>query len=152
MAAPRYRPRVVFAPDDTFGARTEATEPTRLLIVEDDYLIATQMETALAGAGFEIVGIATTADEAIELAASEAPTLMVMDVRLSGSRDGIDAAIEIFRSHGIRCVFATAHHDERARARGREAVPLAWLPKPYTMTALIATVRSAVRDLEDRTV
>jgi two-component system, response regulator PdtaR len=47
-------------------------------------------------------------------------------------------------------VFATAHHDDAARARGREAVPLAWLAKPYSMAALIATVRNAISDLADK--
>jgi CheY-like chemotaxis protein len=81
----------------------------RVLLIEDDFLVANQIEAALIDAGFEIAGVGSSADEAIELASSLRPTLCVMDIRLAGGRDGIEAAIEIFKAHGIRCTFATAH-------------------------------------------
>ena len=61
---------------------------------------------------------------------SQRPALCVMDIRLAGSRDGIEAAIEIFMAHGIRCIFATAHADPEARVRAEKAVPHGWLQKP----------------------
>jgi two-component system, response regulator PdtaR len=120
----------------------------RILIVEDDYLIAMQMEAALADAGFDITGVARSADEALELAAARRPALVVMDVRLGGRRDGIDVALELFGSHGIRCVFATAHYDAKVRARAQPAAPLAWIPKPFTMPALVGAVQRAFRELQ----
>jgi two-component system, response regulator PdtaR len=122
--------------------------PARILIVEDDYLVAMQMEAALTDAGFEIAGVASSAEEALELAAARGPALVVMDVRLGGRRDGIDAALELFGSHAIRCVFATAHYDAKVRARAQPAAPLAWLPKPYAMPALVGAVRRAFRELQ----
>jgi DNA-binding NarL/FixJ family response regulator len=74
-----------------------------------------------------------------------------MDVRLDGPRDGIDAALELFRVHGIRCIFATAHHDLHARRRAKPAAPLGWLPKPYTMPSLVELVRQALRQLDQET-
>jgi DNA-binding NarL/FixJ family response regulator len=114
------------------------------LIVEDDFLVATQIESALADAGFEIAGTAASADEALELASSHRPALCVMDIRLAGSRDGVDAALELFRAHGIRCIFATAHYDHDVRSRAAGAYPLGWLQKPYTMASLVAMVRNAL--------
>jgi CheY-like chemotaxis protein len=73
-----------------------------------------------------------------------------MDIRLSGKRDGIDAAIELFSLHGIRCVFATAHHTAETRQRAEPANPLAWVAKPYSMASLIAVVRKAINDLQER--
>ena len=134
----------VFARDANPGSEARPGEPARILIVEDDFLIGLQAETALAEAGFHVIGVAVSADEATELAASHQPALVVMDVRLSGKRDGIDLAIELFRDHAIRCLFATAHADAQARRRAEPARPLGWLQKPYTMASLVATVRGAL--------
>jgi two-component system, response regulator PdtaR len=141
-------PRAVLGRDDSGEAAKVSSASCRLLIVEDDYLIASQMEDALQEAGFEVTGVANSAEEALALAQEHRPGLVVMDIRLQGTRDGIDAALELFATLGIRCVFATAHHDERARTRAAAACPLGWLPKPYTMRSLVAVLRKAVRDLE----
>jgi DNA-binding NarL/FixJ family response regulator len=147
-AASTGRPQLVFARDDTAGADTRPHAPERILVVEDDFLVAMQMESALTEAGFEVAGIAATGEDAIELALSERPRLVVMDVRLAGDRDGIDTALQLFSEQGIRCIFATAHHDEQSRRRAAPAVPLGWLHKPYTMTSLVGLVRSALAELD----
>ena len=76
--------------------------------------------------------------------------LVVMDIRLAGDRDGIDTALELFRSHGIRCIFASAYSDQEAQRRAAPAAPLGWLQKPYTMASLTAKVREALRELRSR--
>ncbi|HEY7243893.1 MAG TPA: response regulator [Xanthobacteraceae bacterium] len=119
----------------------------RILIVEDDFLAATDMEAVLTEAGYQVAGIAGRADEAVRLAKAESPDLIVMDIRLIGKADGVDAALEIFRETGIRCIFATAHHDARMRSRAEGAAPLGWLPKPYAPHALIAMVDRAAAGL-----
>ncbi len=147
-AAPSERPQLVFARDDSASADGEPGKAKqRILVVEDDFLVALQMESALTEAGFEVAGIAATGEDAIELASSERPRLAVMDVRLAGDRDGIDTAVQLFAEQGIRCIFATAHHDEHARRRAAPAVPLGWLHKPYTMESLIGLVRTALDEL-----
>jgi two-component system, response regulator PdtaR len=121
-------------------AADEAKKPT-VLIVEDEYLLALQSEMALRDAGFDIVGIATAADQAVDVARSERPHVVIMDIRLKGARDGIDAALEIYRTTGIRCVFATAHNDSETLRRANAAEPLGWLPKPYTPDQLVRVAR-----------
>jgi two-component system, response regulator PdtaR len=138
---------IVFSRDESSGPVKRQDVSGRLLIVEDDYLVALQMESALTEAGFEVVGVAASADEVFQLIGETSPTLALMDIRINGERDGIDIALELFREHGIRCVFATAHHTAEIRARARAARPLGWLPKPYTMPALVEAVRSGLRDL-----
>ncbi len=127
-----------------------AAEGARVLIAEDDFLVATQAEIALTAAGFAVVGVASTAEEAIQMATLQPPALAVMDIRLDGGRDGIDAALELFQKTGIRCIFATAHYDAATLNRAEPARPLGWLPKPYTPMALIEMVRLALRDLDDQ--
>jgi two-component system, response regulator PdtaR len=139
-----------FAPAAEGGVSGGVDETERILIVEDDVLIANQMEAALADEGFEIAGIASTCEEALQLAETQSPTLVVMDIRLAGDRDGIDTALELFRLHGIRCVFASAHSDQGTRRRAEPAAPLGWLQKPYMMASLTAMVRAAVSELRNR--
>ena len=110
------------------------------------------MEAALTDAGFEVTGTASTGKEALHLAETQSPTLVVMDIRLTGDRDGIDTALELFRSHGIRCIFASAYSDQEARRRAAPANPLGWLQKPYTMASLTAVVRAALSELRSRDV
>jgi len=137
---------VAFSRDHPAGAAKTHAEAARVLIVEDDYLVAAEIENALDTAGFDVIGIANSADEALVLAAADRPLLAVMDIRLNGRRDGIEAALELFAAHGIRCIFATAHQTADARGRANPAEPIAWLPKPYTMPTLVAVVRQAVED------
>jgi DNA-binding NarL/FixJ family response regulator len=129
-----------------FDSKTAATtnQPSGVLIVEDDFLIGMQSESALADAGFRVVGIANTAEEAVALAKKHQPRLALMDVRLAGRRDGVDAAGELYRELGIRCVFATAHDDRHMRGRAEPFAPLGWLTKPYTMASLVAIVKDAI--------
>jgi DNA-binding NarL/FixJ family response regulator len=132
----------VFAKDDN-AVGGGAASP-RILIVEDDYLVALELQAGLVNAGFDVVGVAMSADEAISLAKVEQPVLAIVDVRLAGRRDGVDAAIELFRDHGVRCIFATAHADPETRARAQPAAPFAWLAKPYSASRLIPLVREAL--------
>ena len=146
----RRGPQLVHARDDAQAeARTAGSDPdsataARLLIVEDDFLVALAAEAALREAGFEVIGMVDSAEDAIAMASAQRPSLVIMDVRLSGRRDGIDTAIELFRNHDIPCVFATAHADAEARTRAAPAKPRGWLQKPYSMPDLVTLVRQVV--------
>src|SRR3954463_11442454 len=122
------------------ASRNALNVPAKVLIVEDDYLIGMQSEEALTSAGFAVIGPAATAEEAVALAINNQPAIIVMDIRLAGKRDGIDAAREIFEKLGIRCIFATAHDDAETRGRAAPYSPWSWLTKPYTMASLVALV------------
>jgi two-component system, response regulator PdtaR len=146
----RHWPQPVLARDDTLGSDKQAEPAIRILVVEDNFVVATGIEGALSEAGFDVVGVAISADEAVALAESHKPYLIVMDVRLAGERDGINAAVEIFQKLGIRCVFATAHYDEQSLERAKQAMPLGWLRKPYAMVSLVNAVRGALNELGRR--
>jgi two-component system, response regulator PdtaR len=148
FALPSNGPRDSRSKPQRGDATDPEQSPTRILVVEDDFLIAMQTETALNEAGFEVVGTAATAEEAISLAREKQPALAVMDVRLAGERDGIDAARQLFGEFDIRCIFATAHDDAGTRARAEPFAPLGWLPKPYTASSLVALVAEAVSTLD----
>jgi two-component system, response regulator PdtaR len=111
-------------------------------------LIGLQTVVALVEAGFNVSGSATTAEEAIAMAKAQQPSLAVMDIRLASERDGIDAARELFKEFGIRCIFATAHDDPHTRRRAEPYAPLGWLAKPYTMASLVKLVVNALSKLD----
>ena len=134
---------VLFAPDDRAGGEPSSSRP-RILIVEDEYLIAVQVEETLVDAGFEVVGTASTAAQAVRLANAEQPALVVMDVRLIGAGDGVEAALEIYGATGIRCIFTTAYTDPEMQRRAAAAAPFGWLGKPYRMEALVGLIRRAL--------
>jgi DNA-binding NarL/FixJ family response regulator len=139
----QLRAPLPLAAENAPADKTTAEIP-RILIVEDEYFVAIELEAELADAGFAVIGTARTAHEAIRLARAERPTLIIMDVRLPGPWDGIDAAINIYRSTGIRCIFTTAYGEPDVRERAQAADPLGWLPKPYQLDALIRLIRDAV--------
>lgn len=114
----------------------------RVLVVEDEFFLAIQIEEWLIADGIEVIDVVHTAAEAVAVATAERPDLVIMDIRLAGDSDGIAAAIDILGRTGIRCIFATAYADAPTRERGEPARPFGWLNKPFTAAAL----RKAVKD------
>jgi DNA-binding NarL/FixJ family response regulator len=142
------KPAPHFALDERSGAAKSAPAPAPILVVEDDFLVAMQIEAALTEAGFALSGTAASGEEAIAMAAAIRPVLVLMDIRLAGEMDGVDTALALFRQQGIRCIFATAHHDLEVRRRAAPAEPLGWLQKPYSMPVLLEAVRQGLADLQ----
>lgn len=125
----------------------DATFPARILIVEDEFLIALTAEAELVAAGFTVVGKAASDEKALDLARTGKPDLVLMDVRLGAGRDGIEAALTLRHEMGLRSIIATGSMDDENRRRAAPAAPLAWLAKPYMGDELIATVNTAVTSL-----
>ena len=119
----------------------------RVLIVEDQYFVAVDCAMYLRDAGFECIGPAATAGEAIELAERLRPDFVIMDIQLSSQVDGVQAAIEIFEKLRIRSIFSSGNADARTRDEGQRAHPIGWLDKPYTCEALVRAARAAVAEL-----
>lgn len=119
-----------------------------ILVVEDDFFVAMDLEGGLRDAGLRVVGPVPTAEEAITVAKAERPVLAVMDIRLAGQKDGIDAALALYREFGIRSIFASAHTESTFRQRAAAAAPLGWVQKPYTIDSVVAAVKKALAELD----
>jgi two-component system, response regulator PdtaR len=124
------------------------TRSARVLVVEDQYFVAVDSEMHLRSAGFECVGLAATAEQAIQLASELRPDLVLMDIRLAGEGDGVQAAIEIYRKCGIRSIFTSGHADAVVREEGSKAKPLGWLDKPYSDSQLVRAVVEGLSRVE----
>jgi DNA-binding NarL/FixJ family response regulator len=116
----------------------------KILIVEDNPLLAMNTEDYLTEAGYDVVGIASTGEMAIELVARHRPALAVMDIRLAGTTDGIAAAVAIFDLYGTRSIFASAHDAPEMRERAAIARPAGWITKPYAMAELVRAIAAAL--------
>src|SRR4051812_35427194 len=117
----RLQPPITRAPGD--GTSAGSARAGRILIVGDDYFVALELEHRLLDAGYDVIGIAATAEDALEKARSGKPDLAVMDIRLASPRDGIAAATDLMEL-GIPSIFATAHADPETKRRGEQARPL----------------------------
>lgn len=137
----RLWPRIVFSHAESAG-HCGLERQRRVLVVEDDFLVAGEVEFVLAEAGFDVIGPAATAEDAVRLATETKPDLVIMDVRLAGPSDGIEAATQIYNDLGIRSLFATAHSDGHTVARGKAANPLGWVAKPYSPASLLEEINA----------
>jgi len=117
-----------------------------VLIVEDEALIAFFLEDTLEELGYRCCGIAGTADEALSLAATERPSLALVDVGLRGSRDGIEVARELTRQ-GVTVVFLTGSGDSETRQRLAAVQPYGILAKPCNHQDIARMLESAERAL-----
>jgi two-component system, response regulator PdtaR len=134
-----------FSPGEAGGGVTPSAA-SGVMIVEDEFLVAYDLEVALTEAGIAVAGVAGSAGEALELAEAKRPGIAIMDINLGNGPDGIDAALRLFQTYGIRCVFASAHSDIATRRRAEPARPIAWVAKPYSMKTLLEVVKTALAD------
>ncbi|MGA8692058.1 MAG: response regulator [Methyloceanibacter sp.] len=103
----------------------------RALIVEDELMIALDLEGAMSALGFDICGLASTADTARSIAMDNQPDVVLMDVNLDGGREGIEAARWLREVCDTAVVFVTSYNDHDTVERIHEQVPGApVLPKP----------------------
>ncbi len=116
-----------------------------VLIVEDEHLIAMGLSAQIEDMGLHVCGTADTAEGAIAQARIHCPAIILMDVRLRGEKDGVDAALAIYDSIGSKIIFITGSREQRTIDRISQDHPFATLFKPVSDRQLQATVREAMR-------
>lgn len=103
----------------------------RILITEDELVIAADLQRRLVKLGYEVVGIAVSGDDALLQVEDRHPDLVLMDIMLQGEMDGIAAAAAIRSRKDIPLIFLTANSDQQTRDRAGETKPFSYLLKPY---------------------
>ncbi len=127
--------------DEEIAAAQVAIESelaSRVLIIEDESIIALDLENMMTELGHEVVGIAATRDEAVRQAKARMPGLILADVRLADGSSGIDAVSEILRSFDVPVIFITAYPERLLT--GERPEPTYLITKPF----LPETVKAAV--------
>jgi CheY-like chemotaxis protein len=129
-----------------YQARAQATRQ-KILVVEDEGIVALDLSTTLQQMGYMVTGAAASGEEAIQLAIESKPDLVLMDVRLHGQMDGIDASKEIQARLGVPVIFLTAFVDEKTIQRALEVQHAGFLRKPYSKSELLEAIEAAVKPL-----
>jgi two-component system cell cycle sensor histidine kinase/response regulator CckA len=118
--------------------------PSQILVVEDEAIIAEDIEDTLKELGYGVAGTASSAEQAIQKVARTHPDLVLMDIRLPGIKDGIDAAQQIFAHFRTPLVYLTGHTDAVTLDRAKTTEPLGYLLKPFSGRELHAVVEIAL--------
>lgn len=116
----------------------------RILIVEDEGLIARDVEDMVRNAGYEVCAVVGTGEEAIERAEKTRPDLILMDIILRGAMDGVEAAEKIRERFNIPVIYLTAHTDENTLQRAKLTEPLGYTLKPVEQKELITVIEMAL--------
>lgn len=116
----------------------------RVLIVEDESIIALDIQTSLQKAGYQVVSIATNAEEALSDTAVLQPDLVLMDIRLRGEMDGVETAEQIRETWQLPVIFLTAHADENTLTRAKKTQPFGYILKPFEDRELITMIEIAL--------
>jgi CheY-like chemotaxis protein len=128
----------------TRGRAKAPSAGLHILVVEDELWAALDMEWVVRKLGHEVIGPAATADEAVRLAESELPDLVLMDIRLANDSDGVTAAIEIRKRFGIASLFVSAHGELATRQRAKAAEPAGFIEKPFAPETLAIAIEKAL--------
>jgi DNA-binding NarL/FixJ family response regulator len=116
-----------------------------VLVVDDEFLIAMGFRTQVEDMGLAVCGTAATADDAILQAQTHRPAVVLMDMRLWGKRDGVDAAIAIHNTVGSKVIFITGSREPATIERINQDHPFALLFKPVSNRQLRSAITDAMR-------
>lgn len=120
------------------------TEP-RILIVEDEQITAMEVQSMLEDIGYSVVDIVDTGEAALAAIEDDHVELVIMDIRLPGSMDGIEATKEINdRFEDLPVLYFSAHSDEKTLEKARETEPSGFLIKPITEEDLRSSIEVAL--------
>jgi len=117
----------------------------KILIVEDEALIALQLEFSLVHAGYEVCGIAGQGEHAIQATREKNPDVILMDIRLPGRMDGIEAAQQIGAFSPAVVIFTTGYADLGLKQRAMALNPAAYLTKPVAIHQINAILEPMFR-------
>lgn len=119
-------------------------EKTKILVVEDESIVARDIRNMLLGLGYEVMAVISDARAAVKNAKKERPHLVLMDIMLQGEISGVEAADRIYSELNIPVVYLTAYADETTLQRAKETEPFGYLLKPFEERELKSTIEIAI--------
>ena len=125
-------------------ARDAAPRPNRILVVEDEGIVSRDIQNRLTSLGYVVAGSAETGAEAVRLAGEQRPDLVLMDVRLKGDMDGVEAAEHIRANWQIPVVYLTAYADDATLRRACVTEPFGYVLKPFEERELPTVIEMAL--------
>jgi chemotaxis response regulator CheB len=120
------------------------SQKARVMIVEDEWLLASELERQLTELGYIVVATVPSGEEALAVAASVIPDIVLMDVGLSGRMKGTEAALRLWQEFHLPIVYLTARSDQATLAAAQNSMPYGFLTKPHTVGQLHSALQLAL--------
>jgi CheY-like chemotaxis protein len=124
--------------------RSRNMSGSKVLIVEDEVIVAMSIERTLSSFGYDVVGLSTSPEDAIRIAGELKPDLVLMDINLDGEIDGIDAAVKIAQTSDIPVIYLTSYTNEETMRRAIGTNPYGYLTKPVRPKELYTTIETVL--------
>jgi len=124
--------------------KNDAAKPARILIVEDEGIIAMDLRQEVITLGYAVCGTVRKTEEALEIVEQERPDLILMDIVLAGAMDGIRAAEVIREKHHTPVIFITAYADREYLEQAKLTYPFGYILKPFQPRELAVTIKMAL--------
>jgi PAS domain S-box-containing protein len=119
-------------------------ELTKIFIVEDEGIVAADIKQLLLNLGYDVVGVVSTGEQAIEKIEENPINLILMDISLEGEMDGIEAAKRIQRRLDVPIIYLTAHSDKKTLERAKVTDPFGYIVKPFDKPTLHTSIEMAI--------
>lgn len=123
------------------------SKKARILIVEDDMIIAANISLQLSKLGYEVTGIESRGEDAVNHAIENQPDIILMDINLKGKINGIEAASQIQESIDIPLIYLTANSDDASFQKAKETKPYAFITKPFNKLNLERTIELVIEKI-----
>ncbi len=119
-------------------------KPVQVMIVEDEAIVSVDIRENLVNFGYNVVGISSSGEAAIEDAIKNKPEIILMDIHLNGKMNGIETAKQIKKKLGIPVIYLTAYGDDKTLKKALEASPSGYLLKPFVPRELHTSIQTAL--------
>lgn len=116
----------------------------RILVVEDEHIVAMGIKKMLKNLGYIVTGVASSGKDAISKAESTFPDVVLMDIMLKGDMDGVEAAKEIRERFDVPVVYLTAYSDSKILERAKKTEPFGYIVKPFDEKDLHSSIEVAL--------
>ncbi|WP_310567838.1 response regulator [Hydrogenophaga sp.] len=117
--------------------------PARILVVEDESIVAFNLQQRLEQLGYDVPAIAVSGQESLDLVDETRPDLVLMDIHIQGNMDGIEVASRLRETHAVPVIYLTAYSEDSTLERARKTLPYGYLLKPFSERELHATIQMA---------
>lgn len=124
--------------------------PVKILIVEDEMIIAAKISMQLTGLGYEVTGILPKGEDALAHIAGNKPDIILLDIHLKGKMDGIETAGQIPQKYNIAVIYLTANSDDASFNRAKSTRPAAFIAKPYKQLDLQRAIELAITRMAEQ--
>jgi FOG: CheY-like receiver len=117
----------------------------RILVVEDEHIVAMGIKRMLKSLGYTVTGVASSGEDAVSKAESTFPDVVLMDIMLKGDMDGVEAAKEIRERFDVPVVYLTAYSDNKILERAKRTEPFGYIIKPFDERDLYSSIEVALQ-------